>query len=105
MSELVEELEAVELSRQMHQAHEEVTMLATSSRVAARNLPLCSSPRPGRGPPQRRAPNGVAAKAPKRTDKCGHCGYVGHVEAGCRTKIKEQRIITNLLAQLNKGKH
>lgn len=37
--------------------------------------------------------------------KCGYCGHAGHVNCDCYTKIHEQQMITQLIAQLGTSSH
>lgn len=82
-------------------------MLTTSRALPmlAQNSSQRTDSRLARQSSNRRPTNRSTMESTKTTDKCGQCGYPGHVEADCRTKVKEQCMINNLLIELNKTKH
>lgn len=108
LSELVEELQAVELSRQvLHPLEAEAMIVAPpansprSSSTHGSSLARGRSSR-GRGSATSRQPARSTSNATSAL-KCGYCGHPGHAERDCRTKTREQRMISQLVAQLGKS--
>lgn len=106
MSELIKELQAVELSRKLHLDMDEVAMITTTSSLPHHPPPMRNSqPHPRRGPNKHQQSTNRQPKTRSSTNRCDHCDHLGQKESECQTKIREDQIVANLLTQLNKGKH